>query len=354
MEFHSKEEGATAKEIGSWQIAVKKITVNGTEYSECAFLSTPKADTADFSWTYATGSEKVVLLGGSAFKDGDNKIVISAEGYQDFEYTIAKEVETPDQDGETPPTVNSSDYVEGTHWDPAYYHVTFSGDSKAVDAYLGKVSEVTAVEALTFKGNGGFSYSSPSKEVKIGTNSAFGSKEALDFTVDCFNTTGNTTVVVKADGYADLTFTVNQEGKLVVDDNSGTGTTPGNGTGEDATKLMPPAFSSAQKVKAEILSQAYTRISFVGETDTIADYLKLLESNNVTVNGVELKKTSTFWNSENEFKLGNDSINGGKYVYLDITEDSFNASGNSTVVISAEGYNDLTFTIDAAGNLITE
>ena len=43
VEFHEKTNAATANEIGRWKLAVKKITVNGVEYSECGFPSAPKA-----------------------------------------------------------------------------------------------------------------------------------------------------------------------------------------------------------------------------------------------------------------------------------------------------------------------
>ena len=115
--------------------------------------------------------------------------------------------------------------------------------------------------------------------------------------------------------------------------------------------MTPPRFSSAEKV-TPILGGNYTRISFAG--DNIVNYLKLVEGGTVTVNGNTITYAGSFWNSTQKFKFGNDPTYGGEYIYLDITEDSFDASGNSTVVISVDGYNDLTFTIDAKGNPVTE
>ena len=102
------------------------------------------------------------------------------------------------------------------------------------------------------------------------------------------------------------------------------------------------------------MSQAYTRISFTGDENTVATYLALIETNHVTVNGETIEKISSFWQSEKKFKLSKDPTYGGKNIYLDITEDSFSTSGNSAVVIRVDGYNDLSFTIDAQGNLVTE
>ena len=161
----------------------------------------------------------------------------------------------------------------------------------------------------------------------------------IDFTTDCFSASGETTVVIQATGYTDLTFKV-KDGKLVTDG--------------DSSKLSPPAVSGAQKVAAQIMSQAYTRISFTGDENTVATYLALTETNHVTVNGEAIEKTSSFWNSTKKFKLSNHPTYGGKNIYLDITEDSFSTSGNSTVVISVDGYNNLSFTINAQGKLVTE
>lgn len=62
VEFHEKTNAATANEIGRWKLAVKKITVNGVEYSECGFPSAPKASTAEYSWTYSQGAKKSCFL----------------------------------------------------------------------------------------------------------------------------------------------------------------------------------------------------------------------------------------------------------------------------------------------------
>ena len=85
----------TDTQIGTWKLAINKISVNGTNYTEySSFSSNPANDSTEYKWGYGQGSEKVLILGGSAFKTGENKVVISAKGYEDLTITINKSAET--------------------------------------------------------------------------------------------------------------------------------------------------------------------------------------------------------------------------------------------------------------------
>lgn len=82
-------------QIGTWKLAINKISVNGTNYTEySSFSGDPANDSTEYKWGYGQGSEKVLILGGSAFKTGENKVVISAKGYKDLTVTINKSAET--------------------------------------------------------------------------------------------------------------------------------------------------------------------------------------------------------------------------------------------------------------------
>lgn len=282
-------------------------------------------------------SDNTFTLGKDLFEDkwsenpvGEYTLTInSGYGYapQMVKFNIKAKDVVPEPEEATPPTVAGVELVNGYD---SYYRVSFSGDA---EAYLNKVTGAT-VDGTVCEITSMFLRE---KQMKIFKDN--GVATYIDFTTDCFSASGETTVVIQATGYTDLTFKV-KDGKLVTDG--------------DSSKLSPPAVSGAQKVAAQIMSQAYTRISFTGDENTVATYLALIETNHITVNGEAIGKTSSFWNSTKEFKLSNDPTYGGKSIYLDITVDSFSASGNSTVVISVDGYNDLTVTIDAQGNLVTE
>lgn len=204
VEFHEKTNAATASEIGSWKLAVKKITVNGVEYSECGFLSDPKASTAEYSWTYGQGSEKVLLLGGSAFKDGDNKIIIQATGYQDLQYTIGDSSENPGDEDSTklnPPTVAGITF-EKAQWafDDDVYVMSFTNTgSVKIGDYLGEVGKKTG--KITINGT----------ECNFYSGYTFGSDDGgasgnstIKFKSGQFSSDGKYTIVISTDGYKDL------------------------------------------------------------------------------------------------------------------------------------------------------
>lgn len=328
---------------------VVHISVNGSDgdfLKNLKSITLTKDGKEDTVWTKGVeGSDAVYYVLAADYKSvdlynvttpGDYTVKIQANYYGEnglsANFTVTGEVEiTPDPEKAVPPTVAGVS-AEKDFFD-SYYRVSFSGDT---EAYLNKVTGAT-VDGTACEITSMFLRE---KQMKIFKDN--GVATYIDFTTDCFSASGETTVVVQATGYNDLTFKV-KDGKLVTGGNSG----------EDSTKLSPPAFSSAEKV-TPFLGDKYTRISFVGNENTIATYLALIETNRVTVNGETIEKISSFWNSTKKFKLSNDSAYGGENIYLDITEDSFSTSGNSTVVISVDGYDDLTFTIDAQGKLVTE
>ena len=274
---------------------------------------------------------------------GDYSVTIRAGyGYetQTVNFTITAKEVTPDPEEAVPPTVAGVESM-----DSETYRVTFSGmDEGALKAYLSTLSGVTVGDTEYTKATMWWNPEHNYKADVLDTSGSMSDYDCLKLTKDGFSTSENTQVTIKAEGYDDLTFTVNKDGELVT----------GGDSGEDSSKLSPPAVSGAQKVAAQIMSQAYTRISFTGDENTVATYLALIETNHVTVNGETIEKISSFWQSEKKFKLSKDPTYGGKNIYLDITEDSFSTSGNSAVVIRVDGYNDLSFTIDAQGNLVTE
>lgn len=343
----------------SWKSDIS-VEVNGSSYKLNNFvyqLSMIKSD--EFAWYDPSYNYSILNLSKSAFKNsGENTVVISASGYETLTLKIDGSTGSVITDGSTtdpvvPPETETKDaptaanVTKDNYFGTYYYRVTFAGmDNNTLKAYLPSIKSVIV-------GTSNYNYaSSLLNETNAykwsATDTGYGmdNYDCLDLTTDGFSTTENTVVTVKAEGYVDLTFTVNKNGQLVTGDNSNSGS-----DGEDSGKLTPPGVSSAEKV-TPIFGGNYTRISFAG--DNIVNYLKLVEKGTVTVNGNTITYAESFWNSTKKFKFGNDPTYGGEYIYLDITEDSFDASGNSTVVISVDGYNDLTFTIDAEGNPVTE
>lgn len=333
----------------SWKSDIS-VEVNGSSYKLNDFvykLSMINPD--EFAWYDPSYNSSILNLGKSAFKNGGkNTVVISASGYEPLTLIVngsdgSVVVNGGTTDPVTPPETETKDAPTAAgveKLDTDTYRVTFEGmDGTALKAYLGNISSVKVGDNRYSKASFWWNVNLSYKPDVVDSSSSISDYDCLKLTTDGFSTEGNTVVTIKVDGYADLIFTVSKDGKLVTDG--------------DSSKLSPPAVSSAEK-KKESFGDNYTRISFVGDDSTIATYLALIETNHVTVNGEAIEKTSSFWNSTKKFKLSNHPTYGGKNIYLDITEDSFSTSGNSTVVISVDGYNDLSFTIDAQGNLVTE
>lgn len=216
VEFHEKTNAATANEIGSWKLAVKKITVNGVEYSECGFPSAPKASTAEYSWTYGQGSEKVLLLGGSAFKDGDNKIIIQATGYQDLQYTIGDSSENPGGEDSTklnPPTVAGITF-EKAQWafDDDVYVMSFTNTgSVKIGDYLGEVGKKTG--KITINGTECSFYSGYTFGSDDGGTSG---NSTIKFKSGQFSSDGKYTIVISTDSYKDLRVVAMKNGNTFV------------------------------------------------------------------------------------------------------------------------------------------
>ena len=125
-----------------------------------------------------------------------------------------------------------------------------------------------------------------------------------------------------------------------------------------AKEVVPPAGDveapSVEKgtyFKAQFMTPAYWQVSFKDiSNDDLETYLKAVTS--VTVNGDTYEKKSD--SRENKyFKLAKNEGIGTGYIYLNLTADGFTADGNTTVVVTATGYEELSFTLDATGKVVT-
>ena len=150
----------TDTQIGTWKLAINKISVNGTNYTEySSFSGDPANDSTEYKWGYGQGSEKVLILGGSAFKPGENKVVISAKGYEDLTVTINKSAETVTE--KDAPSLSVAE--NGVIKDGNSYKITLTGTDLAdwwknvktvqVDEdTVADISKVTGETALTLSG----------------------------------------------------------------------------------------------------------------------------------------------------------------------------------------------------------
>lgn len=155
---------------------------------------------------------------------------------------------------------------------------------------------------------------------------------------------GDNTVVLKAPGYDSLTLTVNISGDTV--------TVSGNeAPGEPETPVEEKEVPAYEWEKGSFGSGHKIYFEKTNDNAEAAAYLtKVAESGAVTVGSTTYTQVSYTWGATNSFKVKNDDAP-EKYIEL-TTDDGFSNTENTTVTIKAEGYKDLTITIDKYGNLV--
>ncbi len=151
----------------------------------------------------------------------------------------------------------------------------------------------------------------------------------LGLTADGFNLPVNTTVLVKAEGYQDLTFTFDGVGNIV----------------SYNSPELPIGNPSYEFVERDTLPD-YIRLTFNNEISNeyeAADYIAKIT--NIKVNGAYYKKHSSliFNTAYMLSKVYGDVF--GYYVFVDMTVDGF-TEGENTIEIIAEGYDNLIFTVE--------
>lgn len=300
-------------------------------------------------------SNNAFTLGKDLFEDkwsenpvGDYILTINA-GYDYAPQTVkfkikAKEVVPPAGDVEVP-SVEKGTYFKAQFMTPAYWQVSFKDISNDdLETYLKAVTSVT-VNGYTYEKK---SYSSSSKYFELAKNEDLGTGYIyLNLTADGFTADGNTTVVVTATGYEELSFTLDATGKVVTGDDSGT---------TDSVDPSEPDATAAPTVKGleDVTNWGtqYYRVSFEGmDKDALKAYLTKIKL--VTVGSTTYTQSS--YSSTNAYKLFATNTTYDSYAYdcLDLTSNGFPTDAVTRVAIEAEGYATLTFDVKN-GQLVTD
>ena len=170
----------TDKQIGEWKSKVQTISVQGTQYSKIAdndYSTHPSKTSTNYEFKIGSYSDTQLVLGGGAFKDGENTVTISADGYEDKEITVTKQAEPEEQPAPVLSAAAKSSY--------GYYNVTLTSTDD-LSQWWEKVQTIT-VDDETASARKGYS-----------TNTV-----TLSNAVE-----GNTyTLTISATGYKDATVT---------------------------------------------------------------------------------------------------------------------------------------------------
>ena len=340
--------GAAGDELKAYLNSVETVTVGSKEYTKQNFssgnLEEDKFRVVASNPAYGFSEyDKLDLATVGVDTSNDVMVVIKAVGYADVTFTIAKTsgggttnpTPNPGEDDKlTAPTVEKAELTKqsGLFEYCDYYRLRFGTISGTeLTAYLNKVTGVTV---------NGVAYTKESTYMKESTfrvkaeNDAYGTSayDILDLAVNGVDTTKDTEIAIKADGYKDVTYTIAKT--------SGGGSTtapskpetPDTETGKD----YPTDTAKLEEIK-EPLSDTYYRLSFtVEDVNTLDVYLKELKE--VSVNGSQVNLGYGLYSS-NQCKVSSDN---GTRLYIDFTEDVFTVGTEATIIIKADGYKTLT------------
>ena len=338
--------GLEGKDLDTYLGAIKKVTVGTKAYTEATsiYFQNDNYRTKIADSTYGGYKDALDLAVNGIDATGEGTVItVEAKGYETMTYTLKGDSATTDpgeDDKLTAPTVEKAELTtkSGFFEDCDYYRLRFGTISGTeLTAYLNKVTGVTV---------SGVAYTKESTYMKESTfrvkaeNDAYGTSayDILDLAVNGVDTTKDTVIVITAEGYADVKFTINK-------------TNGGGTTDPDEGKLTAPTVEKAElTTKSGFFEDCdYYRLRFgtISGTELTA-YLNKVTG--VTVSGVAYTKESTYM-KESTFrvKAENDAYGTSAYDILDLAVNGVDTTKDTVIVITAEGYADLTYTIKKAG-----
>ena len=338
--------GLEGQDLDTYLGAIKKVTVGTKAYTEATsiYFQNDNYRTKIADSTYGGYKDALDLAVNGIDATGEGTVItVEAKGYETMTYTLKGDgggTTDPDEGKLTAPTVEKAELTtkSGFFEDCDYYRLRFGTISGTeLTAYLNKVTGVTV---------NGDTYTKESTYMKESTfrvkaeNDAYGTSayDILDLAVNGVDTTKDTVIVITAEGYADVKFTINK-------------TNGGGTTDPDEGKLTAPTVEKAElTTKSGFFEDCdYYRLRFgtISGTELTA-YLNKVTG--VTVNGDTYTKESTYM-KESTFrvKAENDAYGTSAYDILDLAVNGVDTTKDTVIVITAEGYADLTYTIKKAG-----
>lgn len=270
-------------------------------------------------------SDKDLILGKDLFtKAGKYQIAVTAEYYgtKTEEFTVVDGTST-----ETKPVPEYKGVTcEKSTFNNVTYTFTFTpSNDDDIQAWIDDVNKVAV--------NGEKYSSSMVADLYFSTNTT---DQQIILHGDTPFTESDNTVVISAEGYEDLTLTVEKDGTIGGD----TGENPEE-PGEDQAA---PTAKSLDFVN-QSFGDDYYRLKFDLTEDDASAYLEAITS--IKINDEACDKVGSFWQHTNSYKFSKDEYYGGDDQFIDFTEDCFSGEGEHTLTISADGYKTLTYTYPA-------
>ncbi len=293
-----------------WKNAITSITVNEKPYSKKDAISALNKN--EYRWDNTYGTLDLTLQG-NGFSQDENTIVIKATGYNDTTIKVTSEgslvgaPEDPAEEAKPAPAAPKATVDENGN-----VKLTFGNFDST---WQGKVSAVKVNDTTYTKYDW---VDTPGENQYEWQESKGQGIDTLYLDKNSFNT-GDNTVVISAEGYEDLTVTVNIAKPEEPD-------TPD-------TQPAPTAPT------ATVDDNGNVTLAFNNLDSTWQGKITSIKVNDQEYSKFDGSYPSKPGNNEYDWQYGSQ----GQELYLDKT--SFN-TGDNTVVISAEGYEDLTVKVN--------
>lgn len=328
----------------SWQLYAKNISVNGETYDEVGLLNDTEADNKLFKWE--NSSHYVLKLGGGAFKDGDNTVVISADGYENKKITVTKEKATeptePTKPGKpsegevkVPTTAPTLEKLSNSSGNP-YYSLVFKESDKA---WVSKVSDITVsgkpyatVTSVDEVSTGNYLINSENGSIALLWSSF--ANYPFEIVLSTENNGTLTLIAEQASYFSDPTVSLKNNG-----------TSGGN---SDSESPLDAAVESC--TLQDSLFGKYYQIKFSNPSGTeLTNVLNSIAS--VTVGSETYTKASNA-TEDNTFSLSvAEGWTATAFDRLNLAANGFSDTSNTTITITTNDNKTLTFTVDKDGNL---
>lgn len=317
----------------TWQGKVSAVKVNDTTYTKYDWVDTPGEN--QYEWQESKGQGiDTLYLDKTSFEPGANAVVISAEGYEDL--TVNVNIEEP----EKPPVSEDLAAPKATFKKSYGYGYLYfdkeNNNSQSGKAYVDAITEIS-VNGVEFS-EPDYGYNPDPGEYYPSSSSY---QKYVSFNEKDISTTDDTTIVIKATGYKDLTVVIDKDGQLVSQGSGEVGDSDQE-TGKDApaiVKYAPAAMWGGNKIYFDDDQGTY---------DIAAKaYVGAITS--VTVNGTDYTRSdsSLYFEDDMYYAYIDETAS-----HLELSTSKFSTSANTTITIKADGYKDLTITIGKDGSLI--
>lgn len=318
----------------TWQGKVSAVKVNDIAYTKFDDL-TGDPGKNQYEWQESKGQGiDTLYLDNTSFNTGDNTVVISAEGYKDL--TINVDIEEPEKPPVTEDLAAPKATFEKFHGYGYLYFDKENNNSQSGKAYVDAITEIS-VNDVKFSELGYGSYPDTGEYYP----SSSGYEKYVSFNERDISTTGDTSIVIKATGYKDLTIVINKDGQLVSQGSGEVGDSDQE-TGKDAPAVVEYAPASMW---------GGNKIYFDDDQGTydIAAKAYVGAITSVTVNGTDYTRSdsSLYFEDDMYYAYIDETAS-----HLELSTSKFSTSANTTIIIKADGYKDLTITIGKDGNIV--